>query len=49
LSAGLLENIGDLAAHLRLIVEAPFAIFHFPAQVGASVEPEALGVLTLVA
>jgi hypothetical protein len=28
--SGLLENIGDLAAHLRLIVEAPLAIFHFP-------------------
>ena len=44
-----LQNIGDLAAHFGLVIEAALAILHFSAQVCACVEPEARGFLGFVA
>ena len=42
------ERVGDLGLHLLLVVEAPLAVFHLPAEVGPGVEPEPSGVLVLV-
>ena len=45
----LLQRVRNLAAHVGLVVEPPFAVLHLPAQVGAGVEPEPGRVLGLVA
>ncbi len=44
-----LEGLADARLHLGVVVEAPLAILHLPAQGGLGVEPEAGGVLQLIA